>query len=138
MRASEQIIIMGAVDGGSPDPAFASGALSFNGNALDGETVTIGSTVYRYVTVLAQAYDVLLGGTASQTIQNHIAAVNADAGAGTVYGNGTLQHPDVAAASAPGKMNVTARVAGPAGNAIVTISTSVNATWGAATLQGGT
>lgn len=116
---------------------FATGALSFNGNAVDGETITIGATVYRYVTALAQAYDVLIGGTASQTIQNHIAAVNASAGAGTIYGNGTVQHPDVTASDSPGKMNATAKVAGAAGNAIATTSTSVNATWGAATLQGG-
>lgn len=118
-------------------PAFATGALSFNGNVADTETVTIGATVYRYVTVLAQAYDVLIGGTASITIQNHIAAVNAAAGAGTIYGNGTLAQPDVTASSRPGIMDVTAKVAGPAGNTIATTSTSVTATWGAATLQGG-
>lgn len=139
MRASEQIVIVGGPEGlgGSTEPAFASGALSFNGNATNAETVTIGATVYRYVTVLAQAYDVLIGGTASQTILNHIAAVNAAAGEGTVYGTGTIQHPNVTASSEPGKMNVTAKVAGAAGNAIATTSTSVNATWGAATLQGG-
>lgn len=118
-------------------PALASGALSFNGNAVNGETVTIGATVYRYVTALAQAYDVLIGATASITINNHIAAVNAGAGEGTVYGTGTVEHPDVTAASSPGKMHATAKVAGTAGNAIATTSTSVNATWGAATLQGG-
>lgn len=123
--------------GRSGSPAFASGALSFNGNVVDAETVTIGATVYRYVTVLAQAYDVLIGGTASQTILNHIAAVNGAAGEGTVYGTGTVAHPSVTASSVPGKMNVTAKVAGPAGNAIATTSTSVTATWGAATLQGG-
>ncbi len=123
--------------GGSGPSAFATGALSFNGNAADTETVTIGATVYRYVTVLAQAYDVLIGSIASQTIEYHIAAVNAGAGEGTVYGNGTLAHPTVTAVAAPGKMNVTAKLEGPAGNAIATTSTSVNATWGAATLQGG-
>lgn len=117
--------------------SFATGSLSFNGNSLDGETVTIGATVYRYVSVLAQAYDVLIGATASITINNHIAAVTAGAGAGTVYGNGTAVHPDVTAAASPGKMDVTALVAGAAGNSIATTSTSLTATWGAATLQGG-
>ena len=93
--------------------------------------------MYRYVTVLAQAYDVLIGGTASQTIVNHIAAVNGSAGEGTIYGTGTVAHPSVTASSAPGKLIATAKAEGPAGNSIVTTSTSVNATWGAATLQGG-
>ncbi len=118
-------------------PAFATGTLSFNGNVSNLETVTIGVTAYRFVTVLAVAYDVLIGGTASQTILNLIAAVNAAAGAGTVYGTGTLAHPNVTASSSPGKMIATAKVAGVAGNAIVTTSTAPNATWGAATLQGG-
>lgn len=120
-----------------PISIAATGALSFNGNSLDGETVTIGATVYRYVTVLAQAYDVLIGATASITINNHIAAVNQGAGEGTAYGTGTVEHPDVSAAASPGQMDVTAKVAGAAGNSIVTTSTSLTATWGAATLEGG-
>lgn len=117
---------------------FATGSLSFNGNVLDGETVAIGATVeYRYVTVLAQAYDVLIGATASLTILNHIAAVNDSGIEGVNYGNGTQAHPDVTAASAPGQMDVTANIAGVGGNSIVTTSTSLTATWGAATLEGG-
>lgn len=117
--------------------AFAGGVLSFNGNAANTETVTIGVTVYRVVTVLAQAYDVLVGATASITILNLIAAITAGAGEGTTYGTDTVEHPDVTAFHTPGVMNVTAKVAGAAGNAIATTSTAVNATWGAATLQGG-
>lgn len=118
-------------------PAFASGALSFNGNAVDGETVTIGATVYRVVAVLSDPYDVLIGSSASLTILNLIAAIMAGAGEGTVYGTGTLAHPDVTAFSSPGIMNVTAKVEGAAGNAIVTTETMANASWGASTLQGG-
>lgn len=120
-----------------PIAVAATGALSFNGNALDGETVTIGATVYRYVTVLALANDVLIGGTASITINNHIAAVNDSGTEGVNYGTGTSAHPDVSAASSPGQMDVTALVAGTAGNSIATTSTSLTATWGAATLEGG-
>lgn len=119
-------------------PTFASGVLDFNGNASNLDVITIGATVYRYVTVLALAYDILIGGTASQTILNSIAAVNAGAGEGTVYGSGTLIHPTVTASSAPGDMIATAKVAGASGNLIATLSTSLTATWGAATLQGGT
>lgn len=123
--------------GGAARPAFATGALSFNGNAADAETITIGETAYRLVTALSVAYDVLIGATASITINNLIAAITAGAGEGTVYGTGTAEHPDVTASSRPGIMDATAKVAGAAGNSIATVSTSINATWGAATLQGG-
>lgn len=120
-----------------PISVAATGSLSFNGNALDGETVTIGETVYRYAVLLEQAYDVLIGVSASITILNHIAAVNDSGVEGVNYGIGTLAHLDVTASSEPGKMNVTAKVPGAAGNAIATTSTSLTATWGAATLEGG-
>lgn len=128
---------LGSGGGEGVQPAFASGALSFNGNAVDTETITIGATVYTLVAVLVDANDVLIGGTASITIQNLIAAITAGPGEGTVYGTGTVAHPDVTASSLPGQMIATAKVAGVAGNSIATTSTSVNATWGAATLQGG-
>jgi hypothetical protein len=123
--------------GGGRSPVAATGVLSWAGNAADTETVTIGATVYRFVAVLAAPYDVLIGGIASQTILNLVAAITAGAGAGTVYGVGTLAHPDVAASSRPGIVDVTAKVPGPGGNAIATTSTTATATWGAATLQGG-
>lgn len=123
--------------GGGSSPTFAVGTLDFNGNVTDLDTITIGATVYRYVTVLALAYDILIGGTASQTIANSVAAVNGAAGEGTVYGTGTDAHPDVTASTVPGDMIATAKVAGAAGNLIATLSTSLTATWGAATLQGG-
>lgn len=124
-------------DGGEPTAVAATGMLSFNGNVLGDEEITIGSTVYRFVNELVFAYDVLIGASASITINNLIAAVNAAAGEGTVYGTGTVEHPDVTASTTPGEMNVTAKVAGAAGNSIVTTSTSLTATWGAGTLEGG-
>lgn len=117
--------------------SFATGTLSFNGNVSNGQTVTIGGFVYEFVLVLSNAYDVLIGSSASLTILNLIAALNAEPGEGTVYGSGTLEHPDVSASHSPGVMNVVAKDIGPSGNEIVTTSTASNATWGAATLQGG-
>ncbi len=79
----------------------------------------------------------LIGGSASLTIANLIAAINAAAGEGTTYGTGTLAHPSVTASTRPGILDVTAKVIGPAGNTIATTDTVATATWGAATLQGG-
>ena len=58
------------------------------------DTVTVGTTVYTFVTALASggtANQVLVGGTPAQSLINLAAAVNATAGgAGTNYGNGTV------------------------------------------------
>jgi hypothetical protein len=139
MRIGIDLSLQSVLGKGSntPPPAFASGVLSFDGNVNAGETITIGETIYTLVPALLEAYDVMLGSSASLTINNLIAAVTAGPGEGTIYGTGTVEHPDVTASAAPGVMNVTAKVAGTEGNAIVTEATTVNATWGAATLQGG-
>lgn len=112
--------------GGPPVPStFATGVLSWDGNATEGETITIGGMTYRFVAGVQEDFnDVIIASTASGTNVNLIEAVN-------------LTHPDVTAMEAPGKMNVEAVVAGAAGNDIVTTSTSLTATWGASTLQGG-
>lgn len=102
----------------------ARGTLSFNGNVLEGETVTIGIITYTFSANPIGLYGVLIGVTASVTNLNLIGAIN-------------TSHPDVGAAEAPGKCLVTAKILGTAGNAIATTSTSLTATWGAPTLEGG-
>jgi hypothetical protein len=112
----------------STPSAFAAGTLSFNGNVTEGppdEAVLIGETIYQFVNVETAPHHVRIGTSASQTIGNLVNAVNST-------------HPDVTAVQVPGKMNVTAKVPGAAGNSIATLSTAPNATWDAATLQGGT
>ena len=55
----------------------ATQTLTVSGNAVDDETVTIGSTVYRWKTVIAQAYDVAIGIDAATSLDNLKAAINA-------------------------------------------------------------
>jgi hypothetical protein len=101
-------------------------------------TVTIGSTVYTFKTVITVAYDVLVGGTDSISLDNLIAAITAGAGAGTLYGTGTVAHPTVTAAAGAGDtMIATALAAGTAGNSIATTETLTAGSWSAATLLGG-
>jgi hypothetical protein len=103
--------------------------------------VTIGARVYAWVAALsspAVANEVLIGGSASASIDNLIAAVNGAAGAGTTYSTGTVAHADVTASAGTGDtMDVVADVAGSAGNAIATTETMAAGSWGAATLTGG-
>ena len=111
----------------------------------DGQTVTVatkdGSTpaVYRYKTVMAQTYDVQIGASLNTTLANLAAAINAGAGAGTAYYTGTLANFNVSAAQLPvEQVEVTALVAGTAGNALATSTTASAGSWTGTTLAGGT
>ncbi len=117
------------------DDEFAAEALT--GGAV-AETATIGSTVYRYVNFLAQAFDVLIGAAATNTIDNLIAAVNLAAGEGTLYGTSTTVHPTVTAAVGAGDtMGITAKTGGLAGNAIATTETMAQGSWTSTVMAGG-
>ncbi len=84
------------------------------------------------------AYDVLIGATASASIDNLIAAINKGATEGTNYGTGTVAHPDGTAAIGDGDTMVfTAAAVGDAGNLIETTTTVTAASWGAGTLANG-
>lgn len=120
---------------------LASNLLTLTGNAVDGETVTIGSIVYTWRAALtgpAVAYEVLIGATAADSVDNITAAINQDGGIGTTYSDGTAFHPDVRATADPGDiLRITARAGGSAYNAIATTETMTNATWASATMTGG-
>lgn len=126
--------------GGTNGKAF--GILTLTGNAVNNETVTAGSVTYTWKTALtvpAVVNEVLIGATASDSIDNLIAAINQDSGDGTLYGSGTVYNPDILAAAGAGDtMDAAARAAGTAGNSIATTETMTNGSWGAATLTGGT
>jgi hypothetical protein len=91
------------------------------------------------VDAVAEAADtVLVGASASDTIDNLIAAINGAAGEGSTYGTGTAVHADVAAAAGAGDtMTITAKTRGAAGNAIATTENDSNTSWGDTTLLGG-
>lgn len=118
----------------------ATGTLTLTGNALNTETVTIDGKTYFFQTALTDLNgNVLIGATASDTLDNLIAAINLGAGAGTAYASATTVHPTVSAATGVGDtMDVTAKTAGAGGNSITTTETLTNGSWGGATLSGGT
>lgn len=118
----------------------ASGTLTSDNTELtDGDTVTIGSTVYRFKDTMAQAYDVKRNGTtADTTLGNLVKAINASGTPGTEYFAGTNAHPTVSAAAVASHHTVvTATTAGAAGNTIATTETSSHLSWGATTLASG-
>jgi hypothetical protein len=119
--------------------ASATGTLTLTGNAADTETVTIGTKVYTFQTVLTDVDgNVLIGATASDSLDNLIAAINLDAGAGTLYATSMTVNTDVTAAAGAGDtMDVTAKKAGETQNTVATTDTVTNGSWGGATLSGG-
>lgn len=107
-------------------------------NFADGETVTIGTTVYRFKDTMAQAYDVKVGADGDTSLANLVKAINASGTAGVEYYTGTLIHPTVSAAAVASHATiVTAKTAGYAGNSIATSETSAHAAWTGSYLAGG-
>lgn len=106
---------------------------------VDGDTVTIGSTVYRFKNTMALAYDVKRTGTAALTLDNLKAAINASGTAGVEYFAGTLAHPTVVATTnTDTTQKIVARVPGIAANTLATTENSIHLSWPAATLGDGT
>lgn len=118
------------------------GTLTLAGNAVEDETVTIGTTVYRWRDTLAQAYDVKIGANAAASIVNLVAAINANGTAGTHYFAGTLVHPTVRAIDGAGDTVVVQTKSDTTltavGTLIATTETMTQGSWGAATLADGT
>lgn len=107
-------------------------------NVTDADTCTIGSTVYRFKTTMAAAYDVKIAATAALTLANLKAAINATGTAGTEYYTGTLIHPTVSAGAITSTtLVVTANTKGTAGNSIASTEAAVTLSWGASALAGG-
>lgn len=118
----------------------AVGTLTFVGNPLNTETVTIGTKVYTFQTVLTNVDgNVLIGGSAAASLANLFAAITLGAGSGVSYAALTTAHPTAFALTPVGlTMLVYALLGGVAGNTIASTTTVTGASFSAATLLGGT
>jgi hypothetical protein len=123
----------------TPASTAATGVLTLAANAGDTETVTLDAKAYTWQTVLTDVDgNVLIGASASDSIDNLIAAITGGAGAGSTYAASTTTHTTVTAAAGAGDtMDVTAIVAGTIGNAYATTETMANGSFGGGTLSGG-
>jgi hypothetical protein len=124
----------------------ATEVLTFTGNASAGEVVTFSDAANTHLnktytfraSVSNIADEVLIGGSASDSLDNLIAAINRDAGEGTTYGGLTRDNFLVSASAGAGDtMDIACKTRGVRGNAF-TLSTDVTgASWGAASPSGG-
>lgn len=107
----------------------------------DTQTVVIGGQTYTFNTSLTNtANNVLIGADVGAMGDNLAAAINAGAGAGTLYGTGTVANASVTAVSdGAGVVTVTAIAIGEAGNDVAVSETLTNSAWagGATALDGG-
>lgn len=120
----------------------ASGTLTFTQNAQAADSVTVGGTIYNFVSSLTGgANQVLVGSSTAQSILNLQAAINAaPGGGGQVYSAGQVANANVYASAVTGTTLVaTANVNGTGGNAILSGAGGAagHATWGGANLSGG-
>jgi hypothetical protein len=104
------------------------------------DTVTIGTTVYRFMGTMAQAYDVQIGSDAEESIDNLVAAINLTGTAGTEYYAGTAIHPEVEALKLSASTMAIRHKAGETDAAVATTETftSGSSVWANATTQADT
>lgn len=105
------------------------------------ETIVIGARTYTYKTALTPAAnEVLIGMTASISLDNLIAAINGGAGSGTLYGAGTVVNADFSASAGAGDtMILRSRAIGTSKNGVALSDTLANVAsgWDNSTTSGG-
>lgn len=126
---SAKVIYTEATAASGIEGTAAQGTLTLALNVANGETVTIDTKTYTFETVLTDVDgNVLIGATASDSLDNLIAAINLDTGAGTLYATSTTLHPTVSAAAGAGDtMVANAKTVGTDGNSIATTETLAGA-----------
>lgn len=116
------------------------------GVATTNATIVIGAVTYTAVLQLAESLgltavpnQVLWVTNEATFLDNLKSAVNATAGAGTAYGTGTVEHPDVVATTNTDTVQTfVGRVTGTSLNTKTTTTTLANYAWADSTLGGGT
>lgn len=115
---------------------FATGVLTLTGLPIATETVTIGSKTYTWIAAVGAANTVKIGANAADSLNNLIAAVNAGAGSGTLYGTGTAANADATAQLyADQAIQIVAAAIGA--STVVTTETMTAGSFAATTLDNG-
>lgn len=133
--SNRPLVTMTEVGGSTPATGTLTGTANFN----DTETVVIDGKTYTFQTVLTEVDGhVFIGVDLPTSLANLVKAINLGAGAGSDYAAATTLHPTVTATGSDATtLTVRAKVGGPGGNSITTTETAANASWGGATLSGG-
>ena len=113
--------------------------LTLTANAANTETVTIDGKTYTFQTVLTNVDgNVLIGASASDSIDNLIAAITGGAGSGSLYAALTVTHATYTAAAGAGDtMDLSSIKQGTQFNGDAVTEGLANGSWGAAITSGG-
>jgi hypothetical protein len=116
------------------------GVLTLSGNVSNNDTVTLGDEVYTFKTALTPAAnEVLIGGSASASIDNLIEAINDGFVTGsTTVGTGTDANEKVSAFAGSGDTMLVRAKAGYTSSTLASTETGANTSFGAATLSADT
>lgn len=117
----------------------ATGVLtSDNTNVSDAETVTVGTTVYRFKNTLAQIGDVKIGGSADASLLSLAKTINGTGVAGTDMFTGTPANTFASSSATVTShtITLTALAENAGGNSIATTETSAHLSFATATLLG--
>jgi len=121
--------------------SFAGGATLLSGG-LEADTVVLGSAEYVAVTSLSSPtvpYEVMIGASAAEFLDNLKSAVNQSAGSGTTYSIGTVKNPvAVATTNTDTTQKFIAREPGTSYDAEETSTTAATLSWEDTTFGGGT
>ena len=109
----------------------ATGTLTYTGNAVAAETVTVGTRVYTWRAAPTLTDEITVGATTAASAANFATAIN-----NGPQGGGAA-NTQVTATSTTTTNVLTAITAGTAGNAIATTETMTAASFGGTTLSGG-
>lgn len=108
----------------------ATGNIYFSANPSDGDTVTVGETVYTFKTTPAASSDVAIGESAEASSLNLFQSINGSK-------KGGVKNPLVAATSYGDALTVVAEIGGETGNSIALAATGTALSVSGATLTGG-
>lgn len=118
--------------------ASAYSVLTLSAQPSPGDTVTLGTQTYTWVSALVSADDVLIGADTTESAANLAGAINATvAGDGVTHGTGTVANSDADADSTGPAVVASAITPGEAGNDIVTTTSTATAVWISGTMLGG-
>jgi len=111
---------------------FSQATLTATGQPSNGQTVTIGSKVYTFQTVLTNVNgNVAIGATLTASLANLLNALNLGAGSGTAYAAATTKSPLALGLSSDATHFIAkARKRGIAGNNVLVATTVAGAAWG--------
>lgn len=121
-------------------PVAAVQTLTSSGVFTDTQTVVVGGKTYTTQTTLTNVDgNVHIGASAAVTLQNLMDAINLTGVPGTQYAAAMTRNAQVRATAVTATtLVVQSKVSGTVGNLIPSTETQTNASWGAATLAGGT